>query len=85
MTFSSNNRILIFRFSGSSQSKEAYGLAPIFKKAIAMKELPASAPLTVPVKDRIVNQEAILLAFMAENTLPFTIAPQNSGLGESYE
>ena len=41
-----------------------------------MKQMPASEPTAVPVKDGIVSQEAMLLEFLAENTLPFTMAPK---------
>ena len=41
-----------------------------------MKQMPALEPPAVPVKDRIVSQEAMLLGFLAENTLPFTMAPK---------
>ena len=41
-----------------------------------MKQLPALEPPAVPVKDRIVSQEAMLLGFLVENTLPFTMAPK---------
>ena len=41
-----------------------------------MKEMPALEPPAVPVKDPIVSQEAMLLGFLAENTLPFTMAPK---------
>ena len=41
-----------------------------------MKQMPASEPTAVLVKDRIVSQEAMLLEFLAENTLPFTMAPK---------
>ena len=39
-----------------------------------MKQMPALEPPAVPVKDRIVSQEAMLLGFLAEKTLPFTMA-----------
>ena len=41
-----------------------------------MTQMPASEPPAVPVKDHIVSQEAMLLGFLAENTLPFTMAPK---------
>ena len=41
-----------------------------------MKQMPTLGPPAVPVKDRIVSQEAMLLGFLAENTLPFTMAPK---------
>jgi len=41
-----------------------------------MKEMPSVAPPPVSVKDRIANNEALLLSFIAENTLPFTLAPK---------
>ena len=41
-----------------------------------MTQMPASEPPAVPVKDRIVSQEAMLLGFLAENTLPFTMVPK---------
>ena len=39
-----------------------------------MKQMPALEPPAVPVKDRIVSQEAMLLGFLAEKTLLFTMA-----------
>ena len=42
--------------------------------------MPALEHPAVPVKDRIVSQEAMLLGFLAENTLPFTMAPKVSEL-----
>ena len=62
--------------SSSTHTSTSYGFAPIFKKAISMKQMPASEPPAVPVKDRIVSQEAMLLGFLAENTLPFTMVPK---------
>ena len=62
--------------SSSAHTSTSYGFAPIFKKAISMKQMPASEPPAVPVKDRIVSQEAMLLGFLAENTLPFTMVPK---------
>ena len=41
-----------------------------------MKQMPALEPSAVPVKGRIVSQEAKLLGFLAENTHPFTMAPK---------
>ena len=41
-----------------------------------MKQMPALEPPAVPVKDRIVSQEAVLLGFLVENTLPFTMVPK---------
>ena len=41
-----------------------------------MKQMPALEPLAVPVKDCIVSQEAMLLGFLAVNTLSFTMAPK---------
>ena len=41
-----------------------------------MKQMPTLGPPAVPVKDRIVSQEAMLLGFLAENTRPFTMAPK---------
>ena len=41
-----------------------------------MKQMPALEPPAVPVKDRIVSQEAMLLGFLAVNTLLFTMAPK---------
>ena len=41
-----------------------------------MKQMPASEPSAVSVKDHIVSQEAMLLGFLAENTLLFTMVPK---------
>ena len=41
-----------------------------------MKQMPALEPSAVPVKGRIMSQEAKLLGFLAENTRPFTMAPK---------
>ena len=38
--------------------------------------MPASEPPAAPVKDHIVSQEAMILGFLAEYTLPFTMAPK---------
>ena len=48
----------------------------IFKKAIATNEMLSSASLTLHIKDRIAYLKALVLGFIAENTLPFTKAPQ---------
>ena len=42
--------------SSSTHTSTSCGLAPIFKKAISMKQMPASESPAVPVKDRIVSQ-----------------------------
>ena len=62
--------------SSSTHTLTSYGLAPILKKAISMKQMPALEPSAVPVRGRIVSQEAMLLGFLAENTSPFTMAPK---------
>ena len=59
-----------------THTSTSYGLAPIFKKAISLKQMPASEPPAAPVKDHIVSQEAMILGFLAEYTLPFTMAPK---------
>ena len=74
-TWNKNKSSLILG-SSSAHTSTSYGLAPIFKKAISMTQMPASEPPAVPVKDHIVSQEAMLLGFLAENTLPFTMAPK---------
>ena len=50
-----------------------YGLHPMFRQAaVAPPRLPE--PLT-PVSDRISNNEAMLVSFLAEKSLPFSLGP----------
>jgi hypothetical protein len=49
-----------------------YGIHPLKNAAIA--EAPAPLPLT-PLNDRVLNAEAMVLGFAAENSLPFSIVP----------
>ncbi len=67
---------IFFKLSGSADkvSETPYGLHPAYAayKPVAKENLPESS---TPISDRIANLEAMLLAFLAENSLPFSVAP----------
>jgi len=57
-------------------SSKPYGLAPIFSQnaaTVIRSEVPPQ-PI-VPVNDRLINSQALVLATLAENSLPFSMAP----------
>ncbi|XP_011677577.2 uncharacterized protein LOC105444695 [Strongylocentrotus purpuratus] len=68
-----NYRISAEAAPSTSTDTSTYGMHPFFKP----KAQPSAAPIQakVPLVDRKANQEAMLLAFMAEKSLPFTMAP----------
>lgn len=55
----------------------------MFKAAAAKAPEGASAEIATPLEDRIVNQEAMLLAFTAEYSLSFAIVPSLIQLGKT--
>ncbi|GBN71731.1 hypothetical protein AVEN_270931-1 [Araneus ventricosus] len=68
-----------FALSGSGDSKTKrtdipYGLHPMFAacRTAAEVNLPQTS---TPLSDRIVNYEVILLRFLAEKSLPYSLAP----------
>ena len=61
---------------GASSSNKPYGLAPIFKQicnTVTRTDLPPTP--VVSLNDRVINSQALVLATLAENSLPFTMAP----------
>ena len=56
----------------SNNANLTYGIHPMFKAAVTPRTVPL-LPM-VPVRDRTVNQEAMLLGFLAEKSLCFTLA-----------
>lgn len=56
-------------------SDTPYSVHPLFRKGTtAAPSLETSQPM-VPVKDRVVNSEAMVLGFMAEHNLAFSLVP----------
>jgi hypothetical protein len=70
--------------AGPSRSDDRpHGLHPMFKKALNQAPPPTPVQPSVPVADRMVNQEAMVLGFLAEKSLPFTLAPSIVELSKS--
>lgn len=63
---------------GSQRNKDCslYGLHPNFQGVVEARSQSAKLPAPIiHVQDRVTNLEGMVLAFMAEKTLPFSIAP----------
>ncbi|GBO26396.1 DNA helicase INO80 [Araneus ventricosus] len=60
--------------AGGYNSDISYGLHPMFKGCLTASENSFSQQL-VPLADRIANSEAMLLGFLAEKSLSFSLAP----------
>ena len=61
---------------GASTSSKPYGLAPIFKQICSTVTRTDLLPTpVVSLNDRVINSQALVLATLAENSLPFTMAP----------
>ena len=68
-----------------ASSEQPYGLHPFFKRFTATSTPPQPTPTpAVPIKDRKTNFEAMLLCFIAENNLPFTLAPKVINLTKEF-
>ena len=70
--------ICIFTGVGNVEPKQPYGLHPFFKNAASSATVSVEkAPQTyTPLSDRVAATSATVVAFMAENNLPFTMAPK---------
>ena len=57
------------------ETRQLYGAKPVLHQTQSQEEEKRSTPLT-PFNDRLRNSEAMLVEFLAENSLPMSMAPK---------
>lgn len=65
----------------STKTDVPYGIHPMFKASAKVAE-PVHLPVT-PLNNIVINAEAMVLGFTAENSLSFTLVPQGIELAKT--